>query len=1214
MNKDNKEKKDMKKRFLTILITLSLMLTMMPSAVFAAGSEDYGFSVSSEEDAARKDLEKAQDKYDKLKNECAEKEADYREKKEAADTARQEYDVAKAEKQAADQAAQNAADKLREAQADRSDKEAGRNAAQSNLNDQKAANPTAAQDLANAQAAAQQAQAEADAANAAYASAQAATDSAQAALNSKNAELGVARAEYGAAQANYNAKVSEANRAAANLRAAQQAYDAAVAVADNDPAVQAAKANLASAETALAAAESVATSARSELANANARLTQLQSECTTLENELAQTKASEEPYRAAVAEKQAALDAANSAKARADSAVTSAWNTKVSADNTVSAAQAELNAANENKAEAVSELNEKKADLADAKSDLAQAEKARDKAQSNLDAQAARVAAAQKAYDDIMATRNKGSLGFFEHEGSEKAAKIITRRVERQVDDTEWGKTNVGAEGDATSLENFRAALDFIKIGNDLRASDPNNSGVNKNPLKISDRMMAGAQIQANASAEKIDHSGLAGGAEILAWGFTNPYDGWYTKEKIKYDEGSTTGTGHYLILVNPTDERSRRYVVTGFGINTNGSLYATTFSQTFYNGNDEPMYTVDEYKARLDNYCNAVEQELAAAQNALNAAKAYQAELIANGGISNAEKKAIADATNRVTACAKAVTNAEQAVANATAVVNAAQTKFNNAKATQTQAANAVSSAEANAAEKANAVAGAQNALNGAKADLKTKTDATAAKQTQVNNKKAEVSTQQNTVRGKQDALNDANANVDSAKADKKDKEDKLTDAVENVASDIRERKANLDSAAEADEKAADELNQATSTLADKTAKKDAAETAKADAQSTYDTASTESAAKKSVKDEKDAAKAAADAVLAEMEVRNKAIVDAQKALDAAQAELDAAIAAETAVAKDKSDKDAAGTAAANAFDVKQTLLAKAKTELTPVQAAYREAKAALDEAQAKLDQAKAGYEALVVTDLTIVLDRDSYKAGEDFNGRLTAAVRHKDGSVTTIDEENDELIVNAPEIPKTLTADEVMTLANGGKVTRTVNVEYRGKTIEKTVDIEPVIYKAAPKQDRTYRRNLSDHAFIFSSDASISKFLNVVLIDGKAIKDFGVKEGSTVIYLTSDFMDSLSDGEHTITILSNDGYATTSFNVADAEATVQAGSDAGKAGSASVRTADSTSDKKSADRSGTVNTGDSAMIGTAVFAGLIAMIILAAMLFRRRKEDGSK
>ena len=93
----------MDKRIAAMIAGVTLVTSMTPVAVYGAGSEDYGFDVTTGEEAAQKNLEKEQAEYDKLKNECAEKEADYNEKKEAADTARQEYDVAKAEKQAADQ-------------------------------------------------------------------------------------------------------------------------------------------------------------------------------------------------------------------------------------------------------------------------------------------------------------------------------------------------------------------------------------------------------------------------------------------------------------------------------------------------------------------------------------------------------------------------------------------------------------------------------------------------------------------------------------------------------------------------------------------------------------------------------------------------------------------------------------------------------------------------------------------------------------------------------------------------------------------------------------------------------------------------------------------------------------------------------------------------------------------------------------------------------
>jgi hypothetical protein len=72
-----------------------------------------------------------------------------------------------------------------------------------------------------------------------------------------------------------------------------------------------------------------------------------------------------------------------------------------------------------------------------------------------------------------------------------------------------------------------------------------------------------------------------------------------------------------------------------------------------------------------------------------------------------------------------------------------------------------------------------------------------------------------------------------------------------------------------------------------------------------------------------------------------------------------------------------------------------------------------------------------------------------------------------------------------------------------------------------------------------------------------------------------------------------------------------------VQNGSTAGGEVAASVRTADNATDKAASGvqegKSGKtviVRTGDSGMIGIAALKGMIAMIILAAMLFRRRKE----
>jgi hypothetical protein len=253
--------------------------------------------------------------------------------------------------------------------------------------------------------------------------------------------------------------------------------------------------------------------------------------------------------------------------------------------------------------------------------------------------------------------------------------------------------------------------------------------------------------------------------------------------------------------------------------------------------------------------------------------------------------------------------------------------------------------------------------------------------------------------------------------------------------------------------------------------------------------------------------------------------------------------------------------------------------------------------------------------------MDKTSCRVGGNFGTKVAVVAVHKDGSSEAVKADDKDLTVTVPEIPQTLTAEEVITLARGGRVTRPVTVGYRGKTVEKEMDVEPVIYKASGINGRIYRRGLSSYPFIFSSEADIDKFLDVVLIDGKPVNGYGVSRGSTVIALNSDLMNSLEAGEHTIAILSNDGYAVSSFRVTDAETAaaedVQNGSTAGGEVAASVRTADNATDKAASGvqegKSGKtviVRTGDSSKIGIAALKGMIAMIILAAMLFRRRKE----
>ncbi len=68
------------------------------------------------------------------------------------------------------------------------------------------------------------------------------------------------------------------------------------------------------------------------------------------------------------------------------------------------------------------------------------------------------------------------------------------------------------------------------------------------------------------------------------------------------------------------------------------------------------------------------------------------------------------------------------------------------------------------------------------------------------------------------------------------------------------------------------------------------------------------------------------------------------------------------------------------------------------------------------------------------------------------------------------------------------------------------------------------------------------FTSNADFSKFLRVE-VDGKTVdsSNYTAEEGSTKVTLKADYIKTLSVGEHTLTVVSNDGSASTTFKVKD-------------------------------------------------------------------------
>ncbi len=248
----------------------------------------------------------------------------------------------------------------------------------------------------------------------------------------------------------------------------------------------------------------------------------------------------------------------------------------------------------------------------------------------------------QQAVSDAQAVIDKGSLGFFEAYGYTEAVTYLNNS-NSWTTSTYYSYTNIGGSKDATSLANMKTAIEMIIQGNNYRTSE----GVST--LKISATLMAISQVNTNASAYTVSHTSRGNVGENLAWGYSDPYEGWYTMEKAVYDwlvnkgyslslttyssvisslsnseknqivsdcnldSTSFIQVGHYINLVYPD------YVVTGGAYNQYGN-YGKTHGQVFqYSASDAKDATT--FYNEFMTYYNKVYQDLADAQAALAAA-----------------------------------------------------------------------------------------------------------------------------------------------------------------------------------------------------------------------------------------------------------------------------------------------------------------------------------------------------------------------------------------------------------------------------------------------------------------------------------------------------------------------------------------------------------------------------------------------------------------
>ena len=208
--------------------------------------------------------------------------------------------------------------------------------------------------------------------------------------------------------------------------------------------------------------------------------------------------------------------------------------------------------------------------------------------------------------EQARAEYDKGSFGFFEYVGAYDALDVLNNCKYASY-------TNKGSETYATNLENMKASFDFIRECNSLRTqegTDPTN-GQTLGTLKVTDYMMATAQADANYSLTNIGHARQFDVGENLAWGYSDPFVGWYDREKQQYLSGISEFEviGHYLNIV------TSYYAVTGFAVAQGGS-YGIEHAQTFTYLYANDARNVDEYEERFMDYYNRITGALAAAES----------------------------------------------------------------------------------------------------------------------------------------------------------------------------------------------------------------------------------------------------------------------------------------------------------------------------------------------------------------------------------------------------------------------------------------------------------------------------------------------------------------------------------------------------------------------------------------------------------------------
>lgn len=576
-----------------------------------------------------------------------------------------------------------------------------------------------------------------------------------------------AQKAYAEAQTSVNEAQKALDTAVANYNEKKAIYDGA-----SDPAIKAQyEADIKNAENELVTTQTnLQVALENQTAKANA--------VTSAEKSLSDVNQEILNLDAQIAEKQKALDMLNQ--------------TINDAETALNEAKAQLETAKANQASKEKELETAKANLEKAKQDVTTQQSKVNEAQEAVIAQEKVVTQLRTDKEQAQAKIEQGSKGFFEAYGYTDALKILEAQSTAN-----GGSTNIGAENDATSLENFKRALSMVRYGNALRTSDTNFTG--REDLKVNPTLFAIAQVQINATAngKTFNHSGLYNvGENITAspWADNDKelYEGWYDEEKQVYEYITAKGwtiadvnsdenkynevmnavghsniqVGHYKNLIGlNSDATGTAYIYSktpapdGYRCNA-GQVFAYV-SRSNYITNVNTM-TIDEFEAQFNAYYNKLMNADSILKDGELKLEALKAELENQRQVLGTKTAAQTNAQTNVATVQTQVTQATNATARAKANVATKQAAFDKLCDDDTafNMANEITGlrtqkAQLETVDRVNA----QKALENAQQEKK---DA----DQNVENKKGIVNNAQATLKKRKDVLDEANKGIETAKA----------------------------------------------------------------------------------------------------------------------------------------------------------------------------------------------------------------------------------------------------------------------------------------------------------------------------------------------------------------------------------------------------------------------------------------------------------------